>query len=214
MFRRDGSVIWVNDTAAVVHDSDGNTLLHGVMVDVSDRKQMETQLRQAQKMQAVGRLAGGVAHDFNNLLTVITGYAYSLLEREHASPDEIRRSAERIGAAADRAAALTRQLLAFGRRQVLEPRVLNLNAVVAEMDKIVRRVVTEDIQIVTRLGSGLGSVKADPAQIEQVVLNLVINARDAMPQGGVLTIETANMELDVGTLMSTPFDRVPTSCWR
>ena len=198
MFRRDGSVIWVNDTAAVVHDSDGNTLLHGVMVDVSDRKQLETQLRQAQKMQAVGRLAGGVAHDFNNLLTVITGYAYSLLEREHVSPDEIRRCAERIGSAADRAAALTRQLLAFGRRQVLEPRVLNLNAVVAEMDKIVRRVVTEDIQIVTRLGSGLGSVKADPAQIEQVVLNLVINARDAMPQGGVLTIETANMELERG----------------
>jgi len=198
MFRRDGKVIWVNDTAAVVHDSDGNTLLHGVMVDVSERKQLETQLRQAQKMQAVGRLAGGIAHDFNNLLTVITGYAHSLLERDHPAEDEVRRSAERIGSAAARAAALTRQLLAFGRRQMLEPRVLNLNSVIAEMDKIMRRLVTENIEIVTKLGANLGSVKADPAQIEQVILNLVINARDAMPEGGVLTVETANLELDRG----------------
>ena len=198
MFRRDGKVIWVNDTAAVVHDSDGNTLLHGVMVDVSERKQLETQLRQAQKMQAVGRLAGGIAHDFNNLLTVITGYAHSLLERDHPAEDEVRRSAERIGSAAARAAALTRQLLAFGRRQMLEPRVLNLNSVIAEMDKIMRRLVTENIEIVTKLGASLGSVKADPAQIEQVILNLVINARDAMPEGGVLTVETANLELDRG----------------
>ncbi len=198
MFRRDGKVIWVNDTAAVVHDSDGNTLLHGVMVDVSERKQLETQLRQAQKMQAVGRLAGGIAHDFNNLLTVITGYAHSLLERDHPAEDEVRRSAERIGSAAARAAALTRQLLAFGRRQMLEPRVLNLNSVIAEMDKIMRRLVTENIEIVTKLGASLGSVKADPAQIEQVILNLVINARDAMPEGGVLTVETANFELDRG----------------
>ncbi len=198
MFRRDGKVIWVNDTAAVVHDSDGNTLLHGVMVDVSERKQLETQLRQAQKMQAVGRLAGGIAHDFNNLLTVITGYAHSLLERDHPAEDEVRRSAERIGSAAARAAALTRQLLAFGRRQMLEPRVLNLNFVIADMDKIMRRLVTENIEIVTKLGANLGSVKADPAQIEQVILNLVINARDAMPEGGVLTVETANFELDRG----------------
>ncbi len=213
MFRRDGKVIWVNDTAAVVHDSDGNVLLQGVMLDVSDRKQLETQLRQAQKMQAVGRLAGGIAHDFNNLLTVIIGYTHSLLEHGSATEDEagqeqwrqgqgwrdeVRRSAERIRAAADRAAALTRQLLAFGRRQMMEPRVLNLNSVIAEMDKIVRRLITEDIEIITRPGADLGSVKADPAQIEQVILNLVINARDAMPEGGVLTIETANVELDRG----------------
>jgi two-component system cell cycle sensor histidine kinase/response regulator CckA len=218
MFRRDGTVIWVNDAAAVVHDSNGKVLLHGVIVDVSERKHLETQLRQAQKMQAVGRLAGGVAHDFNNLLTVILGYAHTIVE--HCSPradslgrdqfrqdqgrhdqawqNEVRRSAERIRSAADRATVLTRQLLAFGRRQMLEPRVLNLNSVLGEMDKVVRRLITEDIEIITRLGADLGSVKADAAQIEQVVLNLVINARDAMPEGGVLTIETSNVELDRG----------------
>jgi len=213
MFRRDGNVIWVNDTAAVVHDSDGNVLLHGVILDVSERKHLETQLRQAQKMQAVGRLAGGVAHDFNNLLTVIMGYTHSLLEhgslaetqteegharREQLREEEVRHSAERIRSAAERAASLTRQLLAFGRRQMLEPRILNLNSVISEMDKIVRRLITEDIEIVTSLGADIGSVKADLAQVEQVILNLVINARDAMPRGGVLTIETANVELDRG----------------
>jgi two-component system cell cycle sensor histidine kinase/response regulator CckA len=218
MFRRDGTVIWVNDTAAVVPDSDGNVLLQGVILDVSERKHLETQLRQAQKMQAIGRLAGGIAHDFNNLLTVILGYAHSIVEhcssaedgvgqnqflQDQGRPDrawqiEVRRSAERIRSAADRATALTRQLLAFGRRQMLEPRVLNLNSVIAEMDKVVRRLITEDIEIITRPGASLGSVKADAAQIEQVILNLVINARDAMPEGGVLTIETSNVELDRG----------------
>jgi PAS domain S-box-containing protein len=198
MFRRDGSVIWVNDTAAVVADNDGGALLHGIIVDVSERKHLETQLRQAQKMQAVGRLAGGIAHDFNNLLTVIMGYAQSLLERRNPSEDAVHRSAEHIRSAADRAAVLTRQLLAFGRRQMLDPRVLNLNSVISEMDKIVRRLIRENIEIITRTGAGLGSVKADPAQIEQVILNLIINARDAMPEGGVLTIETANVDFEQG----------------
>jgi PAS domain S-box-containing protein len=223
MYRRDGKVIWVNDTAAVVHDSNGNVLLQGVILDVSERRHLETQLRQAQKMQAVGRLAGGIAHDFNNLLTVILGYAHSLMDlcsppedglgqnqvrqnqvrQDQDRPDqpwqnEVRRSAERIRSAADRAAVLTRQLLAFGRRQMLEPRVLNLNSVIGEMEKVVRRLITEDIEIITRPGAALGSVKADAAQIEQVILNLVINARDAMPEGGVLTIETSNVELDRG----------------
>ena len=164
-------------------------------LDITDRKQLEEQLRQAQKMEAVGRLAGGIAHDFNNLLMVIQGYADLLTDRVPAG-DPLRRNAEQIQMAAQRATSLTRQLLAFSRKQMLAPKVLNIQAVVADMEKILRRLIGEDVQLETSSAPDLGLVKADRSQIEQVILNLAVNARDALPQGGRLTIETANVELD------------------
>ncbi|MDE3118803.1 MAG: PAS domain S-box protein, partial [Nitrospirota bacterium] len=160
-----------------------------------ERTQLEEQFRHSQKMDAVGRLAGGVAHDFNNLLTVINGCSSFLLRR--LSPDDsLRRYPQEIQRASERAASLTQQLLAFSRRQMLEPKVLNLNESVSAMDSLLRRLVGEHIDLVTVLGTGLGRVKADPGQVEQVIMNLAVNARDAMPEGGKLTIETANVELD------------------
>src|SRR5205809_352974 len=163
--------------------------------DVTERLGLEQQLRLAQKMEAVGRLAGGVAHDFNNILTAITGHAELLLEAlglnypRRADVDEIRRSAER-------AAGLTRQLLAFSRQQVLQPKVVDLNALVLDMDKLLRRLIGEDVELATVLDPTLGRVTADPGQLEQVIVNLAVNARDAMPQGGKLTLETRNIDLD------------------
>ena len=164
-------------------------------LDITDRKQLEEQLRQAQKMEAVGRLAGGIAHDFNNLLMVIQGYADLLAERVSAG-DPLRRNAEQIQMAAQRATSLTRQLLAFSRKQMLAPKVLNIQTVVADMEKILRRLIGEDVALETSSAPDLWLIKADRSQIEQVILNLAVNARDAMPQGGRLTIETANVELD------------------
>ena len=164
-------------------------------LDITDRKQLEEQLRQAQKMEAVGRLAGGIAHDFNNLLMVIQGYSDLMVERL-PSGDPLHRNAEQIQMAAQRASSLTRQLLAFSRKQMLAPKILNVQTVVADMEKILRRLIGEDIQLETSSAPDLGLVKADRSQIEQVILNLAVNARDAMPQGGRLTIETANVELD------------------
>src|SRR5215472_2772255 len=152
------------------------------------------QLLQAEKMQAIGRLAGGVAHDFNNVLTVIMGYAQHMID--FPSPDTVHNSASQILTASNRAASLTRQLLAFGRKQILQPSVINLNAVIVDVDKMLRRLISENVQIVTRPATTLGCVKADIGQIEQVLLNLFINARDAMPGGGAITVETANVELD------------------
>ncbi|HEX9704732.1 MAG TPA: response regulator [Gemmatimonadales bacterium] len=162
--------------------------------DVTDRKRLEQQLRQAVKMEAVGRLAGGVAHDFNNVLTAMFGYA-DLLAEELPEGSSARRDLEEIRKAAQRAATLTRQLLAFSRQQVLEPVVLSLNEMVREIDQMLRRMIGEDVALRLALPSELGNVRADPGQLEQVVMNLVVNARDAMPTGGRLLIETANAEL-------------------
>jgi two-component system, cell cycle sensor histidine kinase and response regulator CckA len=171
-------------------------------VDVTDRKRTEealrsseAQLRQSQKMEAVGRLAGGVAHDFNNLLTVIKGYSELAME-EISESDPLYAGVKEIQRAADRAASLTRQLLAFSRRQVLAPKVLDLNHLVTDTQKLLRRLMGEDVELITALDPQLGSVRADPHQIEQVLMNLAVNAKDAMPQGGEFTIETANIEFD------------------
>jgi signal transduction histidine kinase/ActR/RegA family two-component response regulator len=159
--------------------------------NVTGRRELEARLQQAQKMEAVGRLAGGVAHDFNNLLTAIAGYSEFLISG--LQDDHLRRHAEEIKKASARAAALTGQLLAFSRRQVLQPRVLDLNAVVSDMDMMLRRLIGEDVELVNVLEPELGAVLADPTQLEQVIVNLAVNARDAMPQGGSVTIETANV---------------------
>jgi signal transduction histidine kinase/ActR/RegA family two-component response regulator len=169
----------------------------------TQREQLEEQLRQAQKMEALGRLAGGVAHDFNNLLTVIKGHSELLIDRVKPT-DVIYGSTQQIMRTADRAASLTRQLLAFSRMQVLQPRILDLNALVADMSKLLRRLVREDIEFSFRLGDSLGRVKADPGQLEQVLLNLTVNASDAMPQGGKLTIETQKLKVDEAYARARP----------
>jgi nitrogen-specific signal transduction histidine kinase len=167
----------------------------GVVSDVTKSKELEKQYRQAQKMEAVGRLAGGVAHDFNNLLTAIFGYA-DLLAEDLASDHPGRSDLEEIRTAATRASALTRQLLAFSRQQVLQPVVLSLNDVVADIQKMLQRLLGEDVELHASLAPDLGNVRADAGQIEQVIMNLAVNARDAMPTGGKLTIETANVDLE------------------
>ena len=163
-------------------------------VDVTDQRKLEQQLRQTQKMEAIGTLSGGIAHDFNNLLTVIKGYTGILQER--LDSENLRSLVGNIDQAAERAAALTRQLLAYSRRQVLQPKVINLNSLVHGIDRMLRRLIGEDVEMSTVTDPQLGSVKADPGQIEQVIMNLAVNSRDAMPTGGRLTLETANVELD------------------
>jgi PAS domain S-box-containing protein len=193
--RADGKVVWGHLTASVVRDSDGNPeFTVGMVHDVSDRKQLEDRLYQAQKLDAVGRLAGGVAHDFNNLLTVITVHSGFL--RGSLDPHQValRADVEAIEQAAERAASLTQQLLAFGRKQVLQPRIVDLNSIVVDTNKMLRRLIGEHIEVVTALGSDLGDVQADPGQVEQVLVNLALNARDAMAEGGTLTIRTANVD--------------------
>ena len=166
-----------------------------VAQDISERRQLEGQLRQAQKMEAVGRLAGGVAHDFNNLLMVIKGHT-ELLLNALGPAEPISRKVEQIDKAADRATALTRQLLAFSRMQVLQPQIISLNSVVEEMGKLLPRLIGEDIELMVRTEDELGTVRADASQMEQVLMNLAVNARDAMPNGGKLIIETRNVQLD------------------
>ena len=198
--RKDGSYAWVLHRARLEHSSDGRVIRKiGAMLDVTSLREArealrrsEDQLRQAAKMEAVGRLAGGVAHDFNNLLTSVLGHADLALSA--LPPDDpLQDDLQEIRAAGTRAAALTQQLLAFSRKQVLEPRVLDLNTVVSGISKMLRRTIGEDVDLVTRLAPELGPVRADPVQMEQVLLNLAVNARDAMPDGGRLTIETSNV---------------------
>jgi PAS domain S-box-containing protein len=192
---KDGHRITVEANTKLVYQDGLPVGVQGIARDVTERKQLEEQLRQSQKMEAIGQLAGGVAHDFNNLLTAINGYSSLALQRIDDN-HPLRGYLEEIKKAGDRAANLTRQLLAFGRKQILQPLPINLNAVVTDMNKMLRRLIGEDVQLTAKLDFALEKIKADPGQIEQVLVNLVVNARDAMPQGGNLTIETASVELD------------------
>src|SRR5213082_2572935 len=194
--RRDGRLLTVQLSVRAVRNAAGRVDYYETFVrDVTDQRRLQQQVLQSQKMEAVGRLAGGVAHDFNNLLTVITSYSDLVLEGL-APGDAKRDDLEQVRKAADGAAALTRQLLAFSRQQVVEPRVVSLNTVVEGLQKILRRVIGEDIEVTIALAPDLESVRADVGQLEQVLMNLVVNARDAMPTGGRLTVETANVEHD------------------
>jgi PAS domain S-box-containing protein len=200
--RKDGSTLWGRLTTCLVRDDRGDPEFGLTLVeDVTERELLEEQLRQAQRLEAIGRLAGGVAHDFNNLLTVVAGYCELALGR--VSPDEaLHDDLVEIRRAAERATALTRQLLAFGRRQILQPKVIDLNAVVAEMEAMLRRLIGEHVDLYCVLEPGLPAVKADPGQVEQVVANLVVNARDAMAGGGRLTMETAHVYFDADYVRS------------
>ncbi len=201
MIAADGRIVWFRDLTRIVWEDDQPVKLRGIMVDVTQQqlaqqalRESEERLQQAQKMEAIGQLAGGVAHDFNNLLTVILGYSELLLNRVKVE-GMVREKVEEINRAADRAAVLTRQLLAFSRKQVLQPKTLDLNDVVINLDRMLRRLLGEHIEFITRRDSQLHFVKADPGQLEQVLLNLVVNARDAMTSGGKLTISTTNVFL-------------------
>ena len=192
-YKKDGTPFWNELSVSPVMNADGKlTHFVGVQVDVTGRRRLEEQFRQAQKMEAIGQLASGVAHDFNNLLTVINGYCDFLLERI-APNDPFREPLDEIQKAGERGAELTRQLLTISRKQVLSPRIIDLNAVVSGTENMLRRVIGGNVQIATLLESELWSVRADSGQIEQVLLNLAVNARDAMPAGGKLTIETQNV---------------------
>jgi PAS domain S-box-containing protein len=194
--RKDGAVVWIRDELRVVCEASGRPRhIVGAWLDITERRALEEQLLQAQKMESVGRLAGGVAHDFNNLLTVITGAA-DLAAAGLREGDPLLAELQEIRRAAERAASLTRQLLAFSRRQIFQPRVLNLNDVLADMAPMLRRLLGEDIVLTIAAAPGLGNARVDPAQLNQVIMNLVVNSRDAMPKGGALTLETANVELD------------------
>jgi len=192
--RKDGQEFPVEVSLSYVEMEEGLFAIAFVS-DTSQRKQLEDQLMHAQKMEAVGRLAGGVAHDFNNMLTVISGYNRMILD-ELSALDPLRGYAEEILKAADRAGALTNQLLAFSRRQIMKPRVMNVNATLAGTEKMLQRLIGEDIELKLVLSSDTGNIKADPNAVEQAIVNLAVNARDAMPLGGRLTVETGNVELD------------------
>jgi len=192
--KKDGKVLEVEIISHQL-DYSGRRVRLVVAQDISERHLLEQQLRQAQKMEAVGRLAGGVAHDFNNLLMVIKGHT-ELLMNAWAPADGASRKIAQIDRAADRAAALTKQLLAFSRMQVLQPRVMNLNGVVEDMGKLLPRLIGEDVELGIRTSPDLGSIRADASQMEQIIMNLAVNARDAMPTGGRLIIETSNADLD------------------
>ena len=194
--RKDGTPVTVRLSGRPLRTGNGELAgFEMIAENVTERHALEEQLRQSQKMEAIGRLAGGVAHDFNNLLTIIKGYT-ELMVSDLKPADPMRAELLEVQKAGDRAAALTRQLLAFSRRQVMAPKVLNLNHLVEDLNKMLRRLLGEDIELCLRLEERLGSVKADPGQMEQVLMNLAVNARDAMPKGGKLTIETGNLDLD------------------
>jgi len=194
--KKDGTPITVRCSSRRVREENGESAFHEVFAeDVTDKRVLEAQLRMAGKMEAIGRLSGGIAHDFNNLLGVMIGYS-QLLKRKMRSEPNLLEYAEEIEKAGQRAASLTRQLLAFSRQQIMTPTVLDLNTLVSDMEKMLPRLIGEDIAVRIELGDGLGAVRADRGQVEQVIMNLAVNARDAMPAGGTLLIQTANRELD------------------
>ena len=209
----DGRVQWLRDIATALPGREpGQSIWSGVILDVTERKRLEEELLQSQKMDSLGRLAGGVAHDFNNVLTVIRGYA-DVLMNEFSDADPRQSEVKEIRRAADRATALTRQLLAVSRRQVLVSRPVDLNHLVAEMERMLRRVIGEDISILTQAADDTGWVRADTGQLEQVMLNLAVNARDAMPRGGTLTIETRRIEVREPSRDHPRARRVPPGDW-
>ncbi len=194
--RKDGHVIAVRLSGrAVSGDKESDGILELIAEDITERRALEDQVRQAQKMEAVGRLAGGVAHDFNNLLTVINGYTEVLIDETYKKP-ALRENVEAIQHAAERASSLTSQLLAFSRKQVLELKITDLNQIVSSLERLLRPLIGNNVELRVRLASDLGRVRADQSQVEQVLMNLVVNAKDAMPEGGNLTIQTANIQLD------------------
>jgi PAS domain S-box-containing protein len=205
MRRKDGEWAYLESTASGIRNAKGEVdKLVIVNRDIGERRRLEEQLRQSQKMDAIGRLSGGVAHDFNNLLGVIIGYA-EVLQDGITESDPLRGCVDQVLQAGKRAASLTRQLLAFSRQQVLEPKVIELNGVVSDMEKMLRRLIGEDVELTTSLERHLGKIRADPGQLEQVIMNLAVNARDAMPEGGRLTIHTANFEMDAEYVRRYPY---------
>ena len=198
LLRKDGRKALLETSARLIYSDGRRQGIQGIARDVTERRQLESMVRQSQKLEAIGRLSGGLAHDFNNLLCVISGHAELLSERlEETLPAA--RNVMQIKKAVDSASTLVRQLLAFSRKQVFHPQILNLNAIVVETEKLLGRLIGEDIEFFTSLEPELGPVQVDPIQVEQVLVNLVLNARDAMPQGGKLTIETYNMDLEEGS---------------
>jgi two-component system, cell cycle sensor histidine kinase and response regulator CckA len=195
VLHKNGNPLTVESTVSIVKNQDTVEKLVILNRDITDRKQLEGQLYLSQKLEAIGRLSGGIAHDFNNLLGVIIGYSEAL-QRQIGEKHSFREAVDEIHKAGKRAAVLTQQLLAFSRKQVLEPKVLDLNAVVSDVDRMLRRLIGEDIELKISLANGIGMVKADPGQVDQVIFNLAVNSRDAMPDGGKLTLETSNAELD------------------
>ena len=195
--RRSGTDLrWIHERATLIRDEAGRPQkMIGIVQDITEQRELESKLRQSQKMEAVGRLAGGIAHDFNNILTAIKGYS-SFLKMSIKKSHDLFSDVDEIEKAADRAATLTHQLLAFSRKQILKPEVLDLNSVITGLGSMLRRLIIEDIELVTRLKPGLGRVKADPGQIEQVIMNLIVNGRDAMTAGGKLIIETDDVAMD------------------
>ncbi|HEV8160188.1 MAG TPA: PAS domain S-box protein [Pyrinomonadaceae bacterium] len=193
---RDGTIYWLHDKGRFVSDDKGKRVgWQGVIIDVTETKRLEEQLKQSQKLESVGRLAGGIAHDFNNMLTAINGYS-ELTLRALESDNPLRHNIEEIKKAGERSALLTHQLLAFSRRQVLQPVVLDLNEIITDTSKMLERMIGEDVELVIALEPETGLVNVDPGQLSQIIMNLAVNARDAMPQGGRLTIETANIFLE------------------